>query len=140
MISKELETRLCAIEKLLGDIDIRLGRAERLGYLAYTDVRDVAKYAQQNRLLLLETPENLEILLEESPELIRKMPGMEQLQDQEALAAGMSAQELIVLKKSLRNVASQCRQDALEVAQLLAAMLHEAISEELLSKDQQEAA
>jgi hypothetical protein len=111
-----------------------------LGYLAYTDVRDVAKYAQQNRLLLLETPENLEILLEESPELIRKMPGMEQLQDQEALAAGMSAQELIVLKKSLRNVASQCRQDALEVAQLLAAMLHEAISEELLSKDQQEAA
>ena len=123
----ELEARLQAIEERLGFIEIRLGRAERIAYAAYTDVRSVAKYAYEN------------VLLEATSETVRKpkftIPGIEQLQDYEALAAGMSTAELITLKMSLRNVTSQCRQDALEVAQLIAALLREAVREQLEEKE-----
>ena len=124
----DFAARLTAIEGRLTEIEIRLGRAERLGYGNYMDVRSVARYAHEN------------VLLEATPETVKKLRGMDQLQDQEALAVGMSAEELVVLKMSTRNVAERCRVDALEIAKIVAEMVCEAAREQLSQDSEEEVA
>lgn len=87
----------------LEDIERRLDRLERLMFITFQDVRDVAAYAYKNA--------RLELAAEEA----KRMPGLNQLSDREALAVGLMMHELAGLKQANRVLRKQVRLDALGI-------------------------
>lgn len=95
-------------DRRLRDIERRLEQVERLAYQTYCDVRHVAEYAYQN------------ILLEVDADEIKRMPGMRNLSDHDALKAGLELEDIIALKFKAKFLAARCRQDALAIGRYIA--------------------
>ena len=85
----------------LDDFERRLARLERIVFQTYTDVRTVAEYAYTN------------IRLEVGADEVKRLEGLNDLQDQEALKAGLMLHELATLKHTARTLRRQSRRDAL---------------------------
>lgn len=96
-MSADLEARLSEVER-------RLDRVERLAFLAFQDLRDVASYAYEN------------VRLDVSPEEVKRLPGsFARLSDKEILAVGVNLHELVALKSTMRVLRKQVRLDVLGV-------------------------
>ncbi len=92
-------------EKRLAEIEKRLDRLERLVFVGFQEVRDVAEYAYENAM---------------SPEEVKRpswrRPGLTPLSDQEAIAiGGLAVHELASLKMTMRHLRKQTRRDALGI-------------------------
>jgi hypothetical protein len=91
------------IEARLDEIDRRLVRLERLAFLGYQEIRSVAGYAYEN------------VRMEVSADEVKRLPGMQQLQDQDALAVGLLPHELFALKATARVLRKQTRLDVVTI-------------------------
>ena len=88
------------------EIERRLDRLERLVFLGFQDVRDVAEYAYQN--------------VQQEPEDVKRLTWTRRdfhaLTDREAVeAAGLAAHELAALKMTMKTLRRQGRRDVLGV-------------------------
>lgn len=96
------------ILRRLANLEERLERVERLSYLTYTDLRKVAEYAYLN------------VLLEVDAEEIKRIPGIRNVTDDQALKAGLSVADLVALKFKQRFLVNRCRDDLLAIAKYIA--------------------
>jgi hypothetical protein len=96
--------RLDLIETRLDSIEARLERLELLAYLNYCQLREVAEYAYLN------------VRLEVAAEEVKRMPGMNKLQDADALRAGMTLEQLAALKRGYRTIQHLCKKNAVDIA------------------------
>lgn len=83
-------------------------RLERVSYALYNEMRLVADYAYLN------------VRLEADPETIKRVPGIRTLTDDQALKAGLTAEDIVALKFKQRFLAARCRADIFEIAKFIA--------------------
>jgi hypothetical protein len=95
------------VDRRLDSIEERIERLERLMFLVHADVRKVAEYAYMN------------VRLDKTADTIKPIPGLKTIQDRDAMSAGFTAFQLVVLKKAVRAVKWQSKQDYVGIARSL---------------------
>ena len=94
-----------SIEVRLAEIEQRLDRLERLAFVGFQDVRDVAEYSFQN---VFRKPEDVK-------RLSWTRRDFHPLSDKEAIATGVAPHELAALKMTMKTLRRQTRLDVLRI-------------------------
>ena len=92
----------------IADIEERLDRLERVIFTLHTDIRRLADYGYMN------------VRLDVQPDQIKRLTGMETLQDRDAVKLGMTMPQLVLLKRAYaRLIQPQSRMDVIAIARSL---------------------